>query len=103
MKDIAQKLMFMHPNLKNRKADGIHERTSVMHEVYAALSIITLQQQLGGRERLSEDEFYASYSEPPWHRWSRLIQTLFDRLKQTRRTEDVCTTGTSHACRLAKT
>ena len=81
----------MHLNLVNRREDGIHERRSVMHEVYAALSTINLQQQLGGRERLSEDEFYASYSEPPWRRWSRVIRVLFDRSQRMRQRETIPT------------
>lgn len=69
-----------------------------MHEVYAAFSIITLQQQLGGRERLSEDEFYASYSEPPWRRWSRAIRALLDRSQLLRQRKTISTPGDSRAC-----
>ncbi|MDQ0419755.1 hypothetical protein J2045_000768 [Peteryoungia aggregata LMG 23059] len=69
-----------------------------MHEVYAAYSIIILQQQLGGRERLSEDEFYASYSEPPWRGWSRGIRALFDRSQRVRQRETIPNPGDSQAC-----
>lgn len=71
-----------------------------MHEVYAALSIITLQQQLGGRARLSEDEFYASYSEPLWRRGARGIRALFDRSQRMRQTETCPNPDNCQACYL---
>lgn len=69
-----------------------------MHEVYAALSIITLKQQLGGRERLSEDEFYANYSEPPWRRWSRGVRALFERSRGLRQAETIHIAEGGQAC-----
>ena len=51
-----------------------------MHEVYAALAVVALRRQLGGPVRLSEDEFYALYSEPPWRRLAKLGHALFAKL-----------------------
>lgn len=72
-----------------------------MHEIYAALAIASLQKQFGDHGRLSEDEFYARYSEAPWLRLSRFSRTLLGRTGL--RTPTASTvTADQHACRLAK-
>jgi len=52
-----------------------------MQETYAALTIIALQKRVGKPDQLSEDEFYAQFSEAPWQRLSRRCKTLFAQLK----------------------
>lgn len=59
--------------------DGINSRRSVMHEVYAALAIAALSQERGQKARLSEEEFYAQYSEVPWARLRRFIRAMRER------------------------
>lgn len=51
-----------------------------MHEVHAALAVVALRRQLGEPVRISEDEFYALYSEAPWRRLAKLSHALFARL-----------------------
>ena len=72
-----------------------------MHEVYAAIALTALQRQVGQKEQMSEDAFYAQYGEGPW---TKLLD-LADRLKRTvqRRQKErgVAEAPPGHACRLA--
>ncbi len=76
-------------------------RRSVMHETYVALAIASLQKEFGGHGRLSEDEFYARYSEAPWQRLARLSRRLRDRIRP-RKPVALTVTAVHDACRLAK-
>jgi hypothetical protein len=101
MKYIARSWLFIHPNLETKREDGINERRSVMHETYVALAIASLQKEFGDRGRLSEDEFYARYSEAPWQRMARLSRRLLDRVRSRKLMEPAVTID-HHACHLAK-
>ncbi|PLK71762.1 hypothetical protein C0V73_06530 [Rhizobium sp. TH135] len=72
-----------------------------MHETYVALAIASLQKEFGERGRLSEDEFYARYSEAPWQRMVRLSRRLLDRVRSRKLMEETLTID-HHACHLAK-
>lgn len=72
-----------------------------MHETYVALAIASLQKEFGDRGRLSEDDFYARYSEAPWQRWARLGHSLLDRIHP-RKPIAPTVTAVHHACHLAK-
>lgn len=72
-----------------------------MHETYVALAIASLQKGFGDRGRLSEDEFYARYSEAPWQRLARLSRRLLDLVRSRKLMEPIVTVD-HHACRLAK-
>jgi hypothetical protein len=74
-----------------------------MHEVYAALAIVTLKQEIGQKDRLSEDEFYAHYSEEPWSLLRRLARAMRERLQRRRETKVACKIDQGKACRLAET
>ncbi|MGQ2970843.1 MAG: hypothetical protein ACT6RF_19035, partial [Allorhizobium sp.] len=84
-----------------KREDGINERRSVMHETYVALAIASLQKEFGGRGRLSEDDFYARYSEAPWQRLARFGHSLLDRIRPRKLMEPTVTVD-HHACHLAK-
>ena len=73
-----------------------------MHEVYAALAITRLKQEVGQKDRLSEDEFYAQYSEEPWSRLRRLVRNMRERLHRRRETKIACRIDQGKACRLAE-
>ncbi|ODS57973.1 MAG: hypothetical protein ABS40_03535 [Agrobacterium sp. SCN 61-19] len=73
-----------------------------MHEVYAALAIAALKQERGQKDKLSEDEFYAQYSEVPWARLRRFIRTMHERQVRKRDAEVDCKTDTGGSCRLAE-
>lgn len=47
-----------------------------MHEVHAALAIMALKRQVGQKDRVSEDEFYAQFREAPWSRLRRLVGSV---------------------------
>ncbi len=72
-----------------------------MHETYVALAIASLQKEFGDRAQLSEDEFYARFSEMPWQRLARLGRRLVDRVRSRKRMEQMVTVD-QHACHLAK-
>jgi hypothetical protein len=72
-----------------------------MHETYVALAIASLQKEFGDRGRLSEDEFYARYSEAPWQRLSRLGRSLFERIRP-RVPAAPAATADHRDCRLAR-
>jgi hypothetical protein len=91
----------MQPNMETKREDGINERRSVMHETYVALAIASLQKEFGDRSQLSEDEFYARYSEPPWQRLARFGHSLLDRIRP-RKPVALTVTAVHDACRLAK-
>lgn len=72
-----------------------------MHETYVALAIASLQKEFGDRGQLSEDEFYARYSEAPWQRLARLSRRLLD-LVRSRKPVALTVTAVHDACRLTK-
>ncbi|MBC2771798.1 hypothetical protein H6M51_02930 [Rhizobium sp. AQ_MP] len=57
-----------------------------MHEVHAALAIVALRRQFRKSDRLSEDEFYASYGEAPWQRLAKFSHAVVDRLARNEQT-----------------
>ncbi|AOG11521.1 hypothetical protein [Agrobacterium sp. RAC06] len=73
-----------------------------MHEVYAALAIAALNQEQGQKARLSEEEFYAQYSEVPWARLRRFIRTMRERQVRRRDAEVDCETDPGRSYRLAE-
>lgn len=85
----------------NRRRDGIEYRRSVMHEVYAAIALTALQRQVGQKEHMSEDAFYAQYSEAPWTKLRRLADRLRRTLRRRREARSVVDAHSGHACRLA--
>lgn len=72
-----------------------------MHETYVALAIASLQKEFGDRGQLSEDEFYACYSEAPWQRLARFGHSLLDRIRS-RKPIAPTVTAVHQACHLAK-
>ncbi|MEC9464015.1 MAG: hypothetical protein VX601_12635 [Pseudomonadota bacterium] len=72
-----------------------------MHEVYAAIAVTALQRQVGQKEQMSEDEFYAQYSEAPWTKLRRLAGRLKRTVRRRREGRAVVDTHPGHACRLA--
>lgn len=72
-----------------------------MHEVYAAIAITALKRQVGQKEQMSEDAFYAQYSEGPWTRLRRLADRLRRTLRRRREARAVGDAHAGHACRLA--
>ena len=74
-----------------------------MHEVYAAFAIATLKQEVGQKDRLSEDEFYAQYSEKPFSRLRRLVSNMRERLHRRRESKIACRRDLGMGCRLAET
>ncbi len=73
-----------------------------MHEVYAALAIAALRQERGQKARLSEEEFYAQYSEVPWARLRRFIRAMRERQVRKRQAQADCETNTGGSGRLAE-
>ncbi len=73
-----------------------------MHEVYAALAITALKQERSQQDRLSEDEFYAQYSELPWARLRRLGRAMRESLARGREKGGDHETEPGKACRLAE-
>ncbi len=72
-----------------------------MHEVYAAIAITALKRQVGQKEHMSEDAFYAQYSEAPWTKLRRLADRLRRTLRRRREARSVVDAHPGHACRLA--
>lgn len=72
-----------------------------MHEVYAAIALTALQRQVGQKEHMSEDAFYAQYSEAPWSRLRRLVDRLKRTVRRRREARSVVDAHSGHACRLA--
>jgi hypothetical protein len=101
MKDIAHSLLFIHPDLANKREGGINERRSVMHEVHAALAVIALRREFGGPDRPTEDEFYARYSEVPWRRLARFSRVVLGMMKP-RLKENSASGASQHVCSLSK-
>lgn len=71
-----------------------------MHEVYAAIAITALQRQVGQKEQMSEDAFYAQYSEAPWSRLRRLADRLKLTVRRRREARGIVGAHPSHSCRL---
>ena len=72
-----------------------------MHEVYAAIAITALKRELGQKEHMSEDAFYAQYSEAPWTKLRRLADRLKRAVRRRRETRGVVDAHPGHTCRLA--
>ncbi|MFN3363473.1 hypothetical protein ACQKP1_03345 [Allorhizobium sp. NPDC080224] len=73
-----------------------------MHEVYAALAIAALKQERGQKDKLSEDEFYAQYSEAPWVRLRRLVRKVRQNLARGADKPVDRETDPGKCCRLAE-
>ena len=72
-----------------------------MHEVYAAIALTALKRQVGQKEQMSEDAFYAQYSEAPWSGLRRLVDRLKRTVRRRREARGVAEAHYGHACRLA--
>ena len=72
-----------------------------MPEVYAAIAITALQRQVGQKEQMSEDAFYAQYSEAPWGRLRRLADRLKRTVRRRQEARGVAKAPPGHVCRLA--
>jgi len=72
-----------------------------MHEVYAAIALTALQRQVGQKEQMSEDAFYAQYCEGPWTKLRRLADCLKRAVRRRPETRGVAEAPPGHACRLA--
>ncbi|MBB5277436.1 hypothetical protein HNR26_003516 [Rhizobium rosettiformans] len=72
-----------------------------MHEVYAAIAITALKREIGQKEQMSEDAFYAQYSEAPWTKLLRLSDRLKRTVRRRQEARDVVEAPPGHACRLA--
>lgn len=72
-----------------------------MHEVYAAIALSALQRQVGQKEQMSEDAFYAQYSEGPWTKLRRLADRLRRTVRRRQGARSVVDAPPGHACRLA--
>ena len=72
-----------------------------MHEVYAAIALTALKREVGQKEQMSEDAFYAQYSEAAWSRLRRLADRLKRTVQRRQKERGVAEAPPGHACRLA--